>query len=225
MDRSSLRKKLVRVDYLGIVLFIGSSTSFLIGLSLGGTQHPWSSAPIVVPLIVGATGFIAFLVVQWKMKMPMMPLIIFVHRTAIAGFVGTFVHGLAIWAYVYYMIVFVREHSASPFIPSDGLIVFQFLDARQHSLLHSSVETLPGGAFTAPSSMMSALIVVRTLHFQKLAWVGWTALVVGFGLDSLLTPDGNNGVLYGLQIIASIGGGMLFPLSNSPYRPHSWTRT
>ncbi len=109
--------------------------------------------------------------------------------------------------------------------PSDGLIVFQFLDARQHSLLHSSVETLPGGAFTAPSSMMSALIVVRTLHFQKLAWVGWTALVVGFGLDSLLTPDGNNGVLYGLQIIASIGGGMLFPLSNSPYRPHSWTRT
>jgi hypothetical protein len=51
--------------------------------------------------------------------------------------------------------------------PSDGLIVFQFLDARQHSLLHSSVETLPGGAFTAPSSMMSALIVVRTLHFQN----------------------------------------------------------
>jgi hypothetical protein len=93
-------------------------------------------------------------------------LIIFVHRTAIAGFVGTFVHGLAIWAYLYYMIVFVGNiphlHSSG-----DGLIVFQFLDARQHSLLHSSVETLPGGAFTAPSSMMSALIVVRTLHFQN----------------------------------------------------------
>ncbi|KAI1613464.1 major facilitator superfamily domain-containing protein [Exophiala viscosa] len=59
---SSLKEKLLRIDITGGVLFIGSSTSFLVALSWGGTQEPWGSFRKLVPLILGAVGLGATMV-------------------------------------------------------------------------------------------------------------------------------------------------------------------
>lgn len=39
-----------RMDWLGAFLFVGSTTSLLLGISWGGTQHPWASAATVAPI-------------------------------------------------------------------------------------------------------------------------------------------------------------------------------
>ena len=44
----------------GNLLCIGSTTAFVIGLTWGGVTHPWSSASVLVPLIVGAVGLVVF---------------------------------------------------------------------------------------------------------------------------------------------------------------------
>ncbi|KAK9322008.1 major facilitator superfamily domain-containing protein [Lipomyces orientalis] len=192
-DRSSILSKVVRVDYLGMSVFIGASTSFLLGLTMGGTQHPWDSAPTLVPLILGLCGFFLFVLVEWKVpREPMIPLRIFRDRTAVTGFVGAFCHGLVFWAFVYYMIIF-------------------FLGAKQHGLLHSSLETLPVSAFVAPSAAAAGIITSKTLKFQKLLWLGWTMLACGLGFNALMTPISNGGVNYGLRVIPAIGAGLLFP--------------
>jgi hypothetical protein len=105
---TSLRSKMARIDYLGIATFVTSTTLLLYGLTTGGTAAPWSSAKVLAPLIIGFAGLAAFVVVEWKIpKAPMVPLRIFSNRTANAGFFGAFIHGLVLWCFTYYVIIFV----------------------------------------------------------------------------------------------------------------------
>jgi hypothetical protein len=139
---TSLRSKMARIDYLGIATFVASTTLLLYGLTTGGTAAPWSSAKVLAPLIIGFGGLAAFVVVEWKIpKAPMVPLRIFSNRTANAGFFGAFIHGLVLWCFTYYVIIFVGHliHSTA-----SKLTTSQFLGSRRDALFKSAAETLPG---------------------------------------------------------------------------------
>jgi len=43
---------------------MGSATSIVIGLTWGGIQYPWSSAHVLLPLIVGLTGLGVFFIYE-----------------------------------------------------------------------------------------------------------------------------------------------------------------
>jgi MFS family permease len=108
IDTSSLKSKLARVDYVGLTLFSGASTAFLIGLTAGGTIHSWSSGRTIAPIVLGLALYAVFVIVEWKFsKAPMMPLRIFRDRTGNTGFLGAFFHGLILWCYIYYIVIFV----------------------------------------------------------------------------------------------------------------------
>lgn len=107
-DTSSFMKKLGMLDWTGLGVFTCASTLFLVGLTSGGALHPWDSAAVLVPLILGAVLFMVFIVTQWRVSSnPMMPLRIFNDRSAITGFATSFLHGLVFWCVTYYMIIFV----------------------------------------------------------------------------------------------------------------------
>lgn len=191
---SSLRSKMTRIDYLGMALFIAGTTFLLYGITTGGTTNPWKSATVLAPLIIGSVGLGVFVVVEWKVsKEPMVPIRIFNKRSANTGYFGAFIHGLVLWAFAYYMIIF-------------------FLGARQHALFLSSAETLPGGAPVALSAVFCGIWVAKTLRFQKMTWIAWILLTAGTGLNALMRPHSNGGILFALRIIPAIGGGFLFQL-------------
>lgn len=50
------------MDFGGIFLYIAGVFLFLLGLSWGGTVHPWSSSYVLAPLIIGFFVFVAFVV-------------------------------------------------------------------------------------------------------------------------------------------------------------------
>lgn len=105
---SSLRSKMARIDYLGMFVFLTSTTLFLYGLTTGGTMSPWRSAGVLAPLIIGVLGLGSFIIAESKWtKEPMIPLRIFSNRTANAGFFGAFIHGLVLWSFAYYLVIFV----------------------------------------------------------------------------------------------------------------------
>lgn len=58
-DARSKLDELKKIDVVGIILFAGSTTTLLIGISWGGTTYPWKSAQTIVPIIIGAIGLIA----------------------------------------------------------------------------------------------------------------------------------------------------------------------
>lgn len=41
------------LDFVGLILFGGGLTSFLLGISWGGAPYPWASAHVLAPLILG----------------------------------------------------------------------------------------------------------------------------------------------------------------------------
>jgi len=49
------------MDWGGIVLFVAGVFLFLLGLSWGGSVHPWTSSYVLAPLIVGFFTFIGFI--------------------------------------------------------------------------------------------------------------------------------------------------------------------
>jgi hypothetical protein len=123
-------------------VFVVSTTLLLCGLTTGGTVKPWKSGGVLAPLTIGIVGLGLFIIVEWKgSKHPMVPLRIFSNRTANAGFFGGFIHGLVLWSFAYYLIIFVRC-----LIRARGALLTdqQFLGARGDSLFKSSAETLPG---------------------------------------------------------------------------------
>jgi hypothetical protein len=45
-----------------------------------------------------------------------------------------------------------------------------------------------------------------------MTWVAWILVTAGTGLNALMKPNSNGGVLYALRVIPAIGGGFLFQL-------------
>lgn len=56
----SMKQDLKDLDWVGIVLFSGGLTSFVLGLSWGGGLHPWASYHVLVPLILGFFILVSF---------------------------------------------------------------------------------------------------------------------------------------------------------------------
>jgi hypothetical protein len=95
----TIAQKLKQTDWVGAFLFIGSFTSFLVGLSFGGVQHPWTSAATLAPLIVGVAGIGAFLGWQvYRKPHSLLPMSIFYNWSAIAAFYNAMINGLVVSA-------------------------------------------------------------------------------------------------------------------------------
>jgi succinate dehydrogenase/fumarate reductase cytochrome b subunit len=86
----SVKERLKRVDWGGIVILTGS----------------------LISLLYGVLGTIVFLFYEWKIGAePMIPLRIFGNRTAGSAYVSCFVLGFVLWAMQYYLILYVSKVS------------------------------------------------------------------------------------------------------------------
>lgn len=59
LDGKSRKEILKGLDYIGLFLFIAGCCLFLVGLSWGGSVHPWKSAPTIVPIVLGFCTLVA----------------------------------------------------------------------------------------------------------------------------------------------------------------------
>jgi hypothetical protein len=66
LDHLSFWQKLSCLDLPGFALLTAGLTLTLVGLNLGGAQHPWSSALVLATLIVGIVTLASFGVYEWK---------------------------------------------------------------------------------------------------------------------------------------------------------------
>lgn len=106
----SIAAKLRRVDWIGSVVFVGSTTSFLLPLTWGGIMYPWTHWRTLVPLIIGAVGLVGFgFYERFVAVEPMIRLSVFGNRTAVLGYLGTMMHGIVVWTIGQYRILPFRD--------------------------------------------------------------------------------------------------------------------
>ncbi|KAJ3733198.1 iron permease [Lentinula guzmanii] len=184
-------EKIARIDWIGNSLVMAATTSTMIGLTLGGIQYPWTSAHILVPLILGIAGLAAFMIYEVIFpKQPIVPYTLMTTRTAFSGYLQTVVLFTVSICVSYYMPVFFQAtEDASPI--ASGVDIF-------------------GIAFVlAPSAILSGLSIRKTQKYRPQIIFAWVLTIIGFGLFTTLHANTPRAHAIGFQIIAGVGIGML----------------
>ncbi|KAJ2753751.1 hypothetical protein GGI19_002910 [Coemansia pectinata] len=102
-------------DYIGTVFWLGGSLMILLALSWGGNEHPWGSALIISPLILGIVAMLIFGVIEDRYtRWPIIPLPVLIQpRTLLtlltSFFIGLCMYGTITFVPVYYLMLEVES--------------------------------------------------------------------------------------------------------------------
>jgi len=190
---SSIRSKLLRVDWIGTVLFIGSTTSFLIPITWGGVSYAWTSWRTLVPLIIGIVGLTAFVLYEEHLAHePLIRLSVFKNRTAAAAYFQIIIHGLILWGILYYLPLYYEA-------------------VKGQTPILSGVSMFPETFTVAPASLATGVIITKTGRYRFAIWAGWGLTTLGSGLLCLLDVHTTTASWIFLNLVSGLGMGMLFP--------------
>ncbi|GAB1318484.1 Major facilitator superfamily (MFS) profile domain-containing protein [Madurella fahalii] len=185
---------LARVDFLGNAIFIPSMVAIFFGLIMGGTPgYPWASWRIILPLVLGVVGWVAFHFHQASpiCREPSTPPRLFKHRTSIGGFIIIFLGAVILQAINYFLpIYFQAVKGVSPLV--------------------SGVYFLPFALAIIPFGGLTGLFMSKTGLYIPLHWLGFALSAIGVGLYSILNEVSSDAAWIGFQIIASGGTGIIF---------------
>ncbi|KAF2014339.1 MFS general substrate transporter [Aaosphaeria arxii CBS 175.79] len=192
----SIRRALLRIDWIGSFLFIGATSSFLFGLISGGTspQYAWSSFRVIVPIVLGIVGWIVFYIFETSRFClePSVPSHLFRTRNSSAGFYITFTSSmLMVWVAYFWPVYFQSLHSAST--------------------QQAGTNILPYVAFLIPVSVVAGVALTRFGQYLPFHFAGFALCALGLGLNTLLTQHTNTATWATFQAINGIGLAMLFP--------------
>lgn len=177
-----------KVDYLGNLIFIPSMIAILLGLVMGGIQHPWSSWRIIVPLILGGIGWIVFHIQQVFASSPSVPTRLFTNRTSATAFALTFFSAFLV-------------QSATYFLP----VWFQAVLGV--TVLNSGVYFLPFAIGTLVSAVISGILLSKFGAYRPIHAGAFALSAIGFGLFTILNTSTARWVIF--QLIASAGMGSI----------------
>lgn len=90
-------KRVVRIDYLGAVLIAGGVSLLLIWVTLAGNQFEWASVPSFAMVLGAAILLIIAVIVEFKVKEPIIPLSLFKNRTFTLATIASISVGVAMF--------------------------------------------------------------------------------------------------------------------------------
>ncbi|KAG9191816.1 hypothetical protein G6011_10550 [Alternaria panax] len=192
----TIQEKLKRVDWLGAILFVGSMTSLLIGISWGGIQHPWDSAATITPIVMGLAGTVIFFLWEFNRKdYTLLPLAVFGSWSAIAAFYNALINGLLLFTILYYW-------------------PFYDMSVRDRYPTQAGVDMLPVCLLTVPSSVVVSILTTRLGRFRWAIWGGWVITTLACGLQILLDVHSTTVTTSVFLAVLGIGMGMVLTSLN-----------
>lgn len=208
---------LYELDYIGILLYTSGVTLFLLGLGWAGIQHPWRSAAVIAPLVLGAILFLctfAWDFTRGPDTRPLFPWRLFrKFREFNSLIIIMFVSGLghiACTTFIPQQILFV--FTSNPItagwynVPAavGGLFGGAVLGGLVPRLKHIPLQLLAGNAIQALAGGLLSLatphriapgLFLRALVNVPFTWI----IVIGYVTVGLHVPQRDIGLAYGLQ--------------------------
>ncbi|CAF9915044.1 MAG: hypothetical protein ALECFALPRED_009960 [Alectoria fallacina] len=189
VPQSSFFRKLAKIDWIGSVIFIASTTGFLIPLSWGGVSYPWTSWRTYVPLSLSALGLvILYMYEEYVATNPIIRTSIFKNRNAAAAYIGVVVHGMVVVGSLYYLPLYYEAvQGLSPIL--------------------SGVALFPETFTVAPGAFIVGTLISRTGRYRWAVWSGWAITTLGLGLLYLLDVDTSTVEWIFLNLVVGLGLG------------------
>ncbi|MBV9078000.1 MAG: MFS transporter [Methylobacteriaceae bacterium] len=183
-----------RLDGLGALLLVGATMSLMLALSWGGSEHPWTSPPILGLVALSAVLWAGFGRRMGRAPEPLIPLAILrdrVVRTATAAgalAMGTYI-GLTIFVPIYYELslgLTARESGAALIPVMIGVVLGATVSGR-------------------------TMAVVR--HYKRIPLCGLTVSVLALGTVAATAGTLPSWALITLLGLSSVGLGSLLPVA------------
>ncbi|KAB8075682.1 fungal trichothecene efflux pump [Aspergillus leporis] len=193
----SRREVISRVDYVGGFLSIVGLILFMAGMQWGGYQYAWSSAHVLVPLILGFAFLVIFAI--WEIygtKYPIFPSRLKQEpRTLGLTLVITFISGANFFSVIM-------------FWPTQSFNVYG------HDPLAVGVRSLPiGFGIMGGACITLWLLSVLRGHNKELLIISSILMTAGCGAIAVARTD-NLYQLWGILVVAGLGiGGIVVPAS------------
>ncbi|KAL0929593.1 major facilitator superfamily transporter (efflux pump antibiotic resistance) [Colletotrichum truncatum] len=182
-------EKLAMIDWAGGVLFISSSTLFLVAISGGGIQSPWNSVGTLAPLCLGIAGFVSTLVYETRVtQKPFLNRNLFWGPSPIAVYICGAVQGLLLYGQLYY-------------IPQFFILVKGF------SPVNTGLALLPVMFTLMPGSIATGFFITRTENCQYPIWAGWMLTTIATGLTILWDANTPASVWATTLVLLGLGHG------------------
>ncbi|EIN09217.1 iron permease [Punctularia strigosozonata HHB-11173 SS5] len=196
--RDSFTSKIVRMDWPGNIMFVGSTTSVLLALTWAGQQFRWASFHVLVPLCIGFAGIFAFFALErWVVREPTVPWYALSNRTSLSGYMGTFFHGMTSMAVIFYLPAYLQA-------------------CKGDSAIRSGVNIM-ALAVAIPFTAIIMGVSVRVFkRYRPQNVFGWVFSIAGFGALSTLTENSAKSHYIGFQIIIGIGTGCIWIATQFP---------
>lgn len=186
------KERLRRIDYLGNLLVIGSVFAIMYALTYAGTFYAWTDVRVLAPLIFGFLGIVVFHVYEASgfCSWPTIPARFFENRTTSVALFLTFAHALmTLWTLYFLPVYFQAVQTVTP--------------------SRSGVELLPTVFGMIPGAAIASQYLTRAGKYKLLHIVGMLLMAGGLGSFAALGADSNTAMWVCLQLINSIGNGML----------------
>lgn len=191
--KSSLKERLARFDYIGSFMLVTSTVAVVFALTYGGAKYPWSSWRIIVPLVLGIAGIIAFhgLEASRLVKESLAPPRLFTNRTSAIAFFITFIHALLFVWMIYFLPLYFQAVLGS-------------------SSTRAGVQLLPTVTAMMPFALIGAQIVEKTGRYRPVQVAGPALTAIGLGAFSLPEAGSSQSMWVRLQVLSISGLGMVF---------------
>lgn len=192
--KATLFEKFLQMDPLGIVLVMGATVSYILGVQYGGQADPWDSSKVIGLLV----GFV-LIVIAWALlqyfqgERGMIPRHIIKMRTVYVMSTFAFIFAGSFFVAIYYLPIYFQSiHNTTP--------------------TQSGVRNLPMIIAVTIATIMSGGLVTATGYYQPLLLGGSALACIGSGLLYMLEVDTSTGKWIGYQIIAGFGWGLAFQI-------------
>jgi EmrB/QacA subfamily drug resistance transporter len=183
-----------RVDLPGMITFTLASAAVTYGL-IRSTDDGWTSAPVLISFAVSAVAMIAFVVIEWSRRHPMLDLRLFRNPSFTGIMVGSgLLTGAAFGGLAYTSLWLQSVLGLSPIVA--GLVFMP----------------LSGAALVVSALAGKFLQGVRP---NLLIGTGVLLVTVGAGLLIVINADSNAGTLLGGLFVAGLGVGLALPILSS----------
>lgn len=189
---STVQDKLNSIDWVGSAMFIIGMTTFLLGITWGGSQYSWTSAATLVPIILGlAVVFTTGLYERFLANHTFLRLSLFHSWSAISIYLCSVLQAMCLFTEVYFLYLYL-------------------MSVKMYSPLEAGTYLLAFCAVCVPVSGIVGPVIARVGSYRWAIWSGWTLNTLAIGLLTLLdvhTPTWEWIILF---VTAGLGQGILF---------------
>ena len=183
-----------RIDFGGSISAAAATVCLLLGLTWGGVTYPWNSPQVIGMLAAAIVLFVVFFVIERRFAVePILPLDLFKNRVFAAGALLSLAIGMALFAVVIYLPLFIQAVLGQTATNSGAVITPLTL-------------TLAVGAAVVGQ------VIYKLGRYQIISIIGGFVLAIGVFLLIQMGPNVSLGRVTLNMIVVGLGLGMVQPV-------------